>query len=403
MKRYGHVVMLLAVVVLTRPVVGEEPVREGGWLIEKDERTGASIHTMEMTLHPKAEPRPALKHRLLPDDFDMVDGNAAIYYLKAMGFPEANAARNALSEVYRKAGERAEREEKSWGEVPPYMWQTMKPEDLPLEEVKQFLDITWFQTAYLKDASLRRHFDLDRNLREVEDPLSTLLPEIQVMRELARTQVLRCKVAVAEGRIDDAIAILGQQYSMAWHLGQDEFLVSGLVGMACAGIGFSDALYLVQHPDAPNLYWAFAALPRPLVDLQHAFAFERQFLYLQLKILREVDESSRPAGYWRDFLDRLIPQFGGMARDFGMARANDDPETARAKLVAYIAAAYPGAKRYLIEDCGLPAEQVEAYPTAQVVALAVVRYHDEAQDDQFKWAQLRMALSYLASPLFAMT
>ncbi|MEE8451549.1 MAG: hypothetical protein V3R99_06520 [Thermoguttaceae bacterium] len=388
MKRYGQVAILLAAVVLTQPATGKEPVKEGGWLIEKDEHTGASIQTMEMTLHPKAEPRPALKYRLLPDDFDMVDGNAAIYYLKAIGFDGYSSPHHSLYRFDQEVRERAGNKDKRRSEIPPGIWRTMKPEDLPLEEVKEFLKFTNFQCADLKEASRRRRFDLDRNFREIEDPLSYQLGAIQSMQELARMQTLRCKVAIAEGRIDDAIEILGQQYSLARHLGQDDVLVSGLVGMACAGIGFSDALYLVQHPDAPNLYWAFASLPRPLVDLRHAMAFERQFLYLQLKVLREVDESSRPAGYWRDFLDRLIPQFGGMARDFGMARAKDDPETARAKLVESIATAYPGAKRYLIEDCGLPTAQVEAYPNTQVVLLATIRYHDEERDNHFKWAHL---------------
>ncbi len=76
----------------------DEPTSEGGWLVERDEQSGISVHTMEMTLYPQAEPRPALRYRLIPDDFDMVDGNAAIYYLKAMGFLEQNAARDKLSE-----------------------------------------------------------------------------------------------------------------------------------------------------------------------------------------------------------------------------------------------------------------------------------------------------------------
>lgn len=380
--------LLMTVVVFAPSVASEMPVKEGGWVRTRDGQTGILVNTMEMTLYPKSEPRPALKYRLVPDGFDMVEGNAAIYYLKAMGFLEQNAARDRLREVYAKAGERARKERKLYGEVPPHAWLSMAPQELPLKEVKQFLELTSFQPQFLKEAARRRRFDLDRNLREVEDPTAYLLPDVQLMRELARLQTLRCKVAIAEGRLDDAIAILGQQYAAARHLGQDEFLVSTLVGVACAGIAWDDALYLVQHPDTPNLYWAFASLPRPLVDIHHALAVERQFLYLQVKVLREVDETLRPAGYWQDFLDRLLPQIGGLAADVGLPWAQQDPEAARAVLVGFVAAAYPGAKRYLIEDCRLPREKVDAYPTAQVVFLAVVRYYDEARDDNFKWSHL---------------
>ena len=367
-------------------------MKQGGWLIERDEQLEIQVHTMEMTLHPRAEPRPALKHQLIPDDFDMLDGNAALYYLKAGGFFEQTAARERLTDFYAQARERARIENGPSGEVPPHSWQSMKPEELPLEEVKEFLRLTSFQPWYLQEASQRRRFDLDRNIRSIENPITYLLPDIQSMRDLARMQSLRCKVAIAEGHIDDAIEILGQQYALARHLGQDHFIITTLVGMSISGVAWNDALYLVQHADAPNLYWAFASLPRPLVDIRHAMSVERQLLYLQVKALREVDEAPRPAGYWQDFLDRLTPQFNALKLEFGWAV--DDPEANRAMLVGYIAAAYPGAKRYLIEDLGMSPQQVEAYPVAQVVFLAMVRFHDATRDDNFKW----VTLPYWQSP-----
>jgi hypothetical protein len=57
-------------------------------------------------------------------------------------------------------------------------------------------------------------------------------------------------------------------------------------------------------------------------------------------------------------------------------------------LVGFVAAAYPRAKRYLIEEQVLARKQVEAYPTAQVVFLAMVRHYEDARDEYFKWAQL---------------
>ena len=261
----------------------------------------------------------------------------------------------------------------------------MTPQELPLDEVKDFLRLTEFQRPMIAEAARRRRFDMDRNIRHVEDPIGYRLSDVQAMRELARTQSLRCKVAIAEGRIDDALAILGQQYALGRHLGQDDFLVSNLVGLACTGIAWDDALQLVQHPDAPNLHWAFASMPRPLIDMRYAMGFERQFLYLQLKVLREVDRTPRPPGYWQDFLDRLTSQLGEYFARQLATPVSDDPQTARALLTGFVAAAYPGAKRYLVEEQGMAREQVEAYPIAQVVFLAIVRHYDEVRDEYFKW------------------
>lgn len=380
------IVATLAIAVGVPHGYSQEPAKTGVWVVHRDEEAGIQIHTMEMTLYPRPESNPALKHQFIADDIHLLDGNAATYYLKAQGFFEQTSARERLTEIHAKALEQARSENKSHGDVPPHSWLSMPPQDLPVEEVKKYLTLTSFQPWFLEEGAKQRRFDLDRNIHSAEDPIGYLLPEIQTMRELARTQSLRCKAAIAEGRIDDAMVILGQQYAMARHLGQDDFLVTSLVGMAIAGIASTDALYLVQRSETPNLYWAFASLPDPLVDVRYAMSVERQFLYLQCKVLREVDEPPRPAGYWQDFLDRLIPQIQTLSSEIGIDQKA--PETSRALLLAYVAAAYPGAKRYLIEDLGMSREQVEAYPTAQAVFLAITRFYDSARDDVFKWAHL---------------
>lgn len=366
----------------------KQPEIRDGWIIERDEQAGLSVHTRELVLVPKAEPQPALKYHLIGNSFELREGNAAIYYLKALGFLEQTSAREKLTKFHREASARAEEEGKEYSEVPPEVWRGTAPNDLPLDEVKEYLTLTSFQPQFIREAAKRDLFDLNRNFREVDDPIGYLLPEIQTMRSLARTQSLRIRVAIAENRIDNAIEIIGQQFAMARHLGQDEFLVSNLVGIAIAGIAWNDAFYLLEHADTPNLYWAFASMPTPLVDTRHSMATEREFLYQQIKVLREVDETPRPAGYWKDFVERLGPQIGFLAYEMDLDLPQDDPQLLRASLVGMIAGAYPGAKEYLIKECKLPPEQVEACPTTQVVFLAMVRFYDQWRDETFKWTHV---------------
>ncbi len=368
----------------------DEPNREGDWIVQRDEQLGIMVSTLEMVISPKAEARPALKHNLVPDDIDLRDGNAAIFYLRAMGFLEQNSARDLLSESLKKMRKLAEEKGADSNDVPPYSWLEMPIKKLPLEEVKQYLQLTSFQPRDLAEAARRRSFSLDRNVRQDPNPVGVLLPEIQTMRELARNQSLRCRVAIAEGRVEDALAILGQQYALAKHLGTDEFLVSNLVGAAVAGIAYRDALQLLQHPKTPNLYWAFASLPNPIVDLRKSLAYERQFLFEQVKVLREVDETPRNAGYWQDFIDRMLPQINGL--DFmPEGRLPKDAEGSRAVVVATIAAGYPGAKQYLIEEIGMDRDKVESYTTAQTFFLGVKRFYEQTRDDQVKWNNVPFA------------
>jgi hypothetical protein len=155
-------------------------------------------------------------------------------------------------------------------------------------------------------------------------------------------------------------------------------------------MAYREALQLLQHPTTPNLYWAFASLPNPIVDLRKSLAFERQLLFEQVKVLREVDEAPRNAGYWQDFIDRMLPQIHGL--DFmpegGLPK---DAEGSRAVVVATIAAGYPGAKRYLIEEIGMDRDKVEGYTTAQTFFLAVKRFYEQTRDDQVKWNNVPFA------------
>ncbi len=375
-----------------------EQQREGDWLVEQEDQSYLKIMTRVLSLHPANEPQPALRYRLIPDDFDRTDGNAAVYYLKALGFLEENAARNRLSELRRKAeAEAARKEEDDW---PPDSWRHQAPAKLPKAEVHQFLQLLRFQPPLLREAAHRRSFSLDRNIRSVKDPMLYLLPEINTMRELARHQSLRLRLALAESRVDDAIEILGQQYAMAEHLGQDEFLVSGLVGVAIASISWDDALHVVQHADMPNLYWAIASLPKPLVAMDKAKAYERQFLFEQVKMLRDVDVDPRPAGYWEQFIDRILPELSTLISTEGDWRFDsDDPEVARAALVSIIGASYPGAKQYLLQDMKMDKATVEAYPKAQTVFLAMKLYSEYARDERLKWQYVPLHQAE-SSPLY---
>lgn len=368
--------------------VTESSFAKDGWVDKHDDQTGQMVRTKRLTIYPKLAPKPALKYRLIPDEFERVEGNAAVFYLKASGFLEQEPARRAIRE-FEDASIQKSREEDDGdlSQVAPWVWLDTPPHELPIPEVKKYLSLVAFQEGFLREAASRRKFDMDRQFRELNNPISYLLPEIQGLRDVARKQSIRCRLAIAEGRIDDAIEILQQQFALAEHLGQDEFLVSALVGIAISNIAWNDSLNLVQEKDAPNLYWALASMPRPLIDLQHANSNERQLLYQQVKVLREVTEKPRPAGYWQDFIDRLLPQLDLFAAEMNRPIPTDRASR-KAALIAFIAASYPGAKMFLHEEVGMTKEQIDAYPTAQVVFLACKLHFERYRDEMFKWTYI---------------
>ena len=349
--------------------------REGAW-----ENLRGRITTLRrtVTLVPKAEHKPALSIRFIPNSFNAKPGNAAIYYLKAGGFFEQTAAMQAKRKF-----EDESRAAAGDGDFAPYVWLETEVKDLPVENMKEYLVYTSFQPLFLEEAASRLHCDFDRQIKSVENPVGYLLPEVQAIRDTARIQALRYLLAMAENRADDAVKILGQLIAMGPHLCQEPFLVSNLVGAACVNIGLDKAYYLSEHPSAPNLYWAIAQLPKPLIQIEQSLAYEREFLFEQVKALREVDAIPKPDGYWSEFIDRFTAAIQGIGAPFDRLES-----MGKAGITLAIGSNVPIAREYLVEVEGMSSDALDKLPNAQIFFLAMRRFYERYRDEEFKYSFL---------------
>ena len=291
------------------------PAKYGVWETVEADRQGVRLSVIRLKVYPKAAPLPALKHRLVPAPEERTNGNAAPAYLKAMGFVEQNNARMELTKLEREWYEKATPEQQSNVDYPPYNWSKIPPNQLPLDQVERYLHLISFQEPMLYDAARRKNYSQYRAMERESNPIGYLLPEVQQMRDLARKQIVRCRFAIAQNRTDDAVEIIGQMMAMANHVGQDEFIVSCLVGVAIQGLATTEGLYLSQQESTPNLYWAIAACPQPIIDVSNAIKTERSLLKRQFPSLNEVDETVRPKEYWSDFVKRILPKWNEFAEE----------------------------------------------------------------------------------------
>src|SRR5690606_6812205 len=135
-------------------------------------------------LTPRAEARPALSIALIPNEFDLIDGNAAVQYMQALAFAEQQNALEAMREFQRKSRRDAEAAGKDSSQTETYVWLETAPSELLLERVREYLGFSSFQTRYLDEALKRSDCDFDRNIRSVKNTIGFLLPEIQALREV---------------------------------------------------------------------------------------------------------------------------------------------------------------------------------------------------------------------------
>lgn len=358
----------------------------------------ATAETLKLTIHPKAETKPSLQLKLLSDPTEQLDGNAAIFYLKALGFLEQDNARAQIREMRKKGEEQAKLAGKEGSlDYPPYSYLEIHPRDYPKAEVRDYLKLVSFQEPILREARRYNSFSMHRNIHLSDNPVGYLLPEIQNIRELARNQTIRCRLAIAENRIDDAIEIIGQQVTMSRHIGMDDFLVSYLVGCAVLGITLDDIMLLQEHAKCPNLYWAFAQLPSPLLDPDRCIAFERQFLYLQIPKLKEIDKTPKSAAYWTEFIADFakrtseIDQYNEEINPPVVSRVQGDKRVEA--IQKGIEESVPQARDYLLDRGILTKESIVTYPKEHLVFLAMKEHYDEARDDHFKWVHFPYSIA----------
>src|SRR5262249_3086845 len=149
---------------------------------------------------------------------------------------------------------------------------------------------------------------------------------------------------------------------MARHICNADTMIQSLVGIAIAHVMLGLVEEMIQQPDAPNLYWALATLPRPFCDIRKPMHYEMATIYRSFPQLREFEKG-----------DLAGEQAQKLLADFAQALCNltDDDKVGQGiqKLgiaMVVIARLYPDAKKALIAQ-GRKAEQVEAMPSAQVV------------------------------------
>jgi len=330
------------------------------------------IQVVKLTVSPAGRPVPALNIRLTPKVRELVPGNAAALYYRA------------ILELQAKLGDsEADRERRTARDGD---WLELSADEMPLPVAKRALDTWHSPLTEVTVGAGRAQAVWDLPLRE--HGVATLLPEVQETRSLARLLALRARIAIVEHRFDDAAADLRTIFRMSQHVGESGSLISSLVGVACDGMALAQVEQWVGTADSPNLYWALTALPTPLVDT--AIGLESEHLWFEadlpyLDLLTTSILSTEQAHELKQSLSRFL----AMASDqpsFELPAGVRVPTSSEVAQFIPALAAYPTAKRELIER-GRNAADVERMPVAQVVVLRWVEDYRDRLDEMIAWGQ----------------
>lgn len=361
-----------------------------------------------LTLRPAGEPVPALKYRLVPERNALTPGNAALFYHRAiqlmLGHREPPAAPGSPLR-----GKSAEVQVADWIAGPIG--------EIPRDEARKVLD--QYATT-LKETELGAGRDAcDWELDRREEGIFLLIPEIQEMRSLARLVSLRAKLAILDGKTDEAFHWIQVGLVMGRHVSEGPTIIQYLVGVAIDSLMSGCLEELIQAPGTPSLFWAFADRPRPFIDMGRALTGERYLLERELPGLDELDRGPWSLDQARKFADDMQRKLvaivqGGSIQESSSANPDLPSMTRRLGIAAMAAKIYPEARRALIAG-GRPEAEVDAMPVIQVASLVVSREYQRLRDDTYKWLNIPYWQSFnkidrsdvtatekLANPLLAM-
>jgi hypothetical protein len=319
---------------------------------------------IKLTLYPSAEPRPAVKYRLLPELMDQIPGNAAVHYGKVTAERIRLFGNSELIEQI-----------DSLQEAP---FDVVRRNDLrpglrlPLQGVEDEL------------RRAARCTGCDWQLEVRDGPgYGLLLPEVSQTRQFGPILAVNARFRVATGQFDEAVETLQTGYALARNIAKGETIVNGLVGIAICRLLNRQVVDFIQQPTSPNLYWALTMLPRPMIDIREGVEFEYHGVEQTFPELRGLETAEYSPEQWRGLLHDFAGRYHSLTQ-----RSDSKPPATAEELDAACQRGFAAAKRALVAR-GLPPGQVDQMTVHQVALISTLQSRHELLADAIKYFTLR--------------
>jgi hypothetical protein len=312
----------------------------------------ATVETIELSVAPAAEPRPALRYRLTPAPHERQPGNAAVFYYRAL-----LAVKSLNAEHWK------EFDEKSTA------WLAAPLDQLPKDEVRKWIGPGPIYSELAK-AVYREHCDWDLRVQDLRglDTIYLILDDAQQCRYLSRKLQLKARLEMSEGRYADALETLRMGYQLGQDVAQTRLLINGLIGVAITAQMNAELAKLIEVSDA-NYYWALAALPTPVIDMRPAIEYEMNLPAQIFPFLKDAETAQHSPEEWQRLIMDCVHKLPQLE---GGSSSQEPAWVTELAATALLAKIYPAAKERLIAG-GMPRDRVEAMPVGQVIAIHTAR------------------------------
>jgi len=313
-----------------------------------------TIYKLEVT--PAKEASPAFKHRFTVPPHETIAGNAITHYLRSLG-------ERGLTRPWEYAEEETDRKVYDW------LGLETKSVDIPLDKLKLCSEVfDGYVNNHMKRATLCREAEWGLGIEDLRgtETISFLLPSVQNTRSMARAMMLQNRLAVIEKRYDDSVERLRMTYQLGRNVNEMGILVSSLVGIAEVNMANKGTMLLIGAEDSPNLYWALAELPTPIIDPRRALQLDTSMGKRLFPEIMDIENTNFSDEEWKRLLNKYAGEISSFSEMMSGLPNHSDPISPDTITFLGSMASYSNAKRRLVTK-GFAKEKVSKMCVAQVI------------------------------------
>ncbi|MEW4487363.1 hypothetical protein AB1L42_04735 [Thalassoglobus sp. JC818] len=331
---------------------GQVEIGPNGPVVSDPEKVKSDVVLHQLTVTAAAEPVPVLKWRLYPTVDQATPGNSVPLWYRSLLQLESDPEIGVWFSRIDIVSPATKRPEEDWNQVS----KLVETHSLSLETARS--------------AALRNDCDWELQIGELRGPETVWLRlgEFQELRGLGRILCVKAAVHVQHGEFDQAMESMQTAMRLGTDVAKPETFINDLIGIALHRMTLNQVERWIGHPNSPNLYWALAQLPRPMIEIRSALEMEMTLPQRFFPWLADPLAEERTPEEWNELMLTTIQEGVGIGIQFPGLGPQPTREEVELAFQQFAVRNYAKAKSQLIQF-GWAEPEIEQMPVGQVLAL----------------------------------
>jgi hypothetical protein len=205
-------------------------------------------------------------------------------------------------------------------------------------------------------------------------------PAIRSASSISWTLVLKTRAAIKQGEFEKATDLLRMHYTLAQNVSRLNNSIAILTAIQCLSRANMTLLEFVAQPDAPNMYWAIAQLPHPIISGVAAMETQMAMFENLVPEFKEIDESQWSDQRWKRVAMEVFETFSDANNLDSSSGGTGKQTNAKTLFLKASLTGVTAAKKRLLA-AGTDTANIEKMSVSQVMLLDAKHEYEKAKSE----------------------